>query len=586
MGEPPPSEPPPLSESETTQPSSSTSSSSSSQNSNSSETNENVNQNQMSANEHGQKMRNFYFEGYRSRKLQSRDKHLEFLEKESNRLAFHFKFENCCKLVVDKNSKVNSKTVFEAIKNSTNAEEYAKIVSIYAFKSQNVWIIELKDANSHLEFINKCIKVNETIYTLIDANVRAHTINLEPKIFTLTAILRIHWLPASLNSYEIQKFLEEKCKIRSLEVVKEYIGESFKPYIINEKSLHDKNINNGVFRVKVKYDVDVHDHLLDLMGIVDIGGLRALIELVGQPPKCLFCKNFGHYRKDCGKKKLKCSKCNKIGHEASGCNAASRFFSSESNENEEYVGMENEMDTNDNQASGEVNQNSGEANQASGEANQASGESNQASGEANQASGEANQASGEANQASGVANQASGEAEQATGGADRVSDEANGAPHVENSFFENSNQAENSDINKENEEIMSLEIKKEKISKLKNTSVSSEPKSSQSNSSASVSAKPEKPLKQNKPKVLSKAEVRRMAAEQKILDQAEKIKADKKERARLAEEELKRTNAHALDASLKRRRQSDGVSYGKDGKEIPGGFASKSRTELVSDWDQ
>ena len=42
------------------------------------------------------------------------------------------------------------------------------------------------------------------------------------------------------------------------------------------------------------------------------------------PPKCLYCKSFGHIRRNCGKLKLHCTKCNRNGHDASKCNLANR----------------------------------------------------------------------------------------------------------------------------------------------------------------------------------------------------------------------------------------------------------------------
>ena len=49
--------------------------------------------------------------------------------------------------------------------------------------------------------------------------------------------------------------------------------------------LNFNNFSMPSYSLTDVFDKGVHDHLLDLMGIVDIGGLRALIELVGQPPK-------------------------------------------------------------------------------------------------------------------------------------------------------------------------------------------------------------------------------------------------------------------------------------------------------------
>ena len=78
-------------------------------------------------------------------------------------------------------------------------------------------------------------------------------------------------------------------------------------------------IENGVYSVKVSYDIDDHDNFLNFAGFHRVEGLGALIQINGAGSKCLQCNKWGHVRKDCPNAKTKCASCNKTGHNASSC---------------------------------------------------------------------------------------------------------------------------------------------------------------------------------------------------------------------------------------------------------------------------
>ena len=87
---------------------------------------------------------------------------------------------------------------------------------------------------------------------------------------------------------------------------------------------------------------------MDFIGLQKVDGEDALFQISGAPPKCLYCKTFGHMRKECPKLKTKCSKCNKTGHESSSCTIANRIASDNNansalQENDELV----EIDVNE-----------------------------------------------------------------------------------------------------------------------------------------------------------------------------------------------------------------------------------------------
>ena len=96
---------------------------------------------------------------------------------------------------------------------------------------------------------------------------------------------------------------------------------NFLLYLDNEREKwKGAEVQNGVFKVKVEFNFDYYERLLEWAGINIIGGYSALIQVCGAPMKFFFCKKYGHVRKNCTRASLKCNKCNRKGHNTEECN--------------------------------------------------------------------------------------------------------------------------------------------------------------------------------------------------------------------------------------------------------------------------
>ena len=123
----------------------------------------------------------------------------------------------------------------------------------------------------------------------------------------MSVFIRIHWLPTGLKS-EIEEFIEKEATFLTVEEIKSEKWEQ-----------GQSSIENGVYSVKVKYDIDDHHNFLRFGGYHKINGLGALIQIRGMPEKCLQCSEFGHIRKDCPERSQKCRSCGKTGHSTQRC---------------------------------------------------------------------------------------------------------------------------------------------------------------------------------------------------------------------------------------------------------------------------
>ena len=123
----------------------------------------------------------------------------------------------------------------------------------------------------------------------------------------MSVFIRVHWLPSGFK-INLTKFLKEEAKFLTVLELKSETWEKGK-----------SSIENGVYTVKVSYDIDDHGNFLDFAGYHRIDGIGALFQINGAPPKCLQCNKWGHIRKECPDEKKICSSCNKTGHEANNC---------------------------------------------------------------------------------------------------------------------------------------------------------------------------------------------------------------------------------------------------------------------------
>ena len=221
-----------------------------------------------------------------------------------------FEFKNSIKIVNSTNDYVlSSRSIFEALK-SLIGNDIRNATSIAQYNDSKTFIITFNETFQATSILGSTIKIDGRFFTIIHANTPA-----TPKIVTLTATLRIHWLPAELKLETIKSYFSELItpKLEVLECTQERFREEDMAYL-----------HNGVVRIKLKYNIKDHENLLNLLGIVKINGHRALIQLVGYPPKCLLCNKFGHVKKECPNLVKKCSKCSISGHNDDECTLARR----------------------------------------------------------------------------------------------------------------------------------------------------------------------------------------------------------------------------------------------------------------------
>ena len=224
-----------------------------------------------------------------------------------------WKFKNCCLLTLDENNKSNPNNVFNCIKLALNTVEPSKIAAISQFASSRNWQIQFKDESFFLAALGKTVQIDGSSYTLQDANeFERRTKTVEKKPITMNVFLRVHWLPHGFEN-KVVEFLKNEAKF--LTVVKT---------AVERWEAGKSSIENGIISVKVNYEVQNHESLLEFAGIHRVDGQTALFQISGAAPKCLFCKEFGHMRRDCGKIALKCSSCGKRGHESLDCNWSRR----------------------------------------------------------------------------------------------------------------------------------------------------------------------------------------------------------------------------------------------------------------------
>ena len=97
--------------------------------------------------------------------------------------------------------------------------------------------------------------------------------------------------------------------------------------IENEKCREEemKYIENGIIRIKVKYNLESHSEFLqNVVSIKEICVNKVLIQLCGNLPKCLHCSQLGHLSSNCELKKILFKMCKKWTSE---CNLAKSLFS-------------------------------------------------------------------------------------------------------------------------------------------------------------------------------------------------------------------------------------------------------------------
>ena len=268
----------------------------------------------------------FNLANYHAKKMFFKEKYVNSIKKLTNNYNKEkrkLQFKNCCMLTFDEECEIKASEVGKTL--LLNLKKSLKNISAIApYESSKKWAIQFKDEKAFKENLDKEIEINGARYTLADANqIRKETIKLQN--FTMSVYIRVHWLPTGLQN-EIKSFIEEKAKFLTVLEIKS------EKWDLQKMGLEDNNeIENGVYSVKLAYDVDDHQNFLNFGGYHRINDFGALIQICGMPVQCIQCGDFGHIRKECPERHEKCSSCQKVGHRATRC-WSSRF---NNNNNEE-----------------------------------------------------------------------------------------------------------------------------------------------------------------------------------------------------------------------------------------------------------
>ena len=255
---------------------------------------------------HGKK-EGFNLNTYFVKKWNLREKHRQASQKSIAKESKKWQFVNCCLLTIDEKVQVKPNEVFGILKASLN-DSLDKIVSIGQFGSSKNWTIQFRDTASYEMNQGKEIIILNEKHSLKDANLIEKKEKIKPdNQYTMTVFVRIHWLPSGFKT-KITEFLREEARFLTVMVVKSETWEEGK-----------SSIENGVYSVKVRYDIDDHDNFLNFAGYHRVDGLGTLIQINGAGSKCLQCSKWGHIRKECPNNYKKCTTCHKTGHEAGNC---------------------------------------------------------------------------------------------------------------------------------------------------------------------------------------------------------------------------------------------------------------------------
>jgi hypothetical protein len=237
----------------------------------------------------------FYFEDYYNRRL---DLYTKLKSAPEKRRKFH---KSIRITTIENNSKqLTSLKIFKSLKESYGIDT-SVIESIYQYENSKTFIVKFKDQTDDLIIKNIINDKKDETLRIVDPNEISHNINVSIK-----AVLRFHWLPHDMNKEKIKEYLTKNIKVGDVS------KEKFKEPDMAQ-------IENGVIRIKIEYDITYHNTFLELIGLKKIDNQRCLIQLCGVPPKCLICDNSSHKVAVCPKKNLFCTKCNKKYHTIENC---------------------------------------------------------------------------------------------------------------------------------------------------------------------------------------------------------------------------------------------------------------------------
>ncbi|RNA12522.1 hypothetical protein BpHYR1_004430 [Brachionus plicatilis] len=205
----------------------------------------------LNANQNDKRGSRFCLKSYYSRKVVLKQKYSERMENQKIQL------KSCCLMSFEQKNRVNADKLVESIKEALIADEFESILQVGQFRSTKIWSIHFKDNDKFVSASNKKFKFDNNMYRLIPANEfdKKNEKNTENNEFIMTAFYRIHWLPLDAPDNEIEEFFNSNLSNVDVDEIK------------HEKLKLFENINNGVVKIKVKYNVSLHNAVLDFAGL-------------------------------------------------------------------------------------------------------------------------------------------------------------------------------------------------------------------------------------------------------------------------------------------------------------------------------
>lgn len=194
------------------------------------------------------------------------------------------------------------KDVLDAIESSGHLKiEQVDIVS-QIFNNKH-WFITLKKDVRASDFFGKKLEIKSKEYELRDANDRS------PK----EQFFKLLWWPHYFELSKIRTFFV-KNNYNVIEIQDEY------------DQAH-QTVKSGNLLIKAKLVEGFQDKKETWLrtGRYEQDGIKFYLLRKGDRPVCMYCEQIGHMRKDCPKRKLHCSKCNKTGHSENECTFAKKL---------------------------------------------------------------------------------------------------------------------------------------------------------------------------------------------------------------------------------------------------------------------
>jgi hypothetical protein len=231
-------------------------------------------------------------------------------------------------LSLDKVDGQKPEDIERSIKSTLGDDLWTSVVAIGQFHSPRNWAIDFNNENAFSDAIGLNVEIGGKNFNFTDARKFGKEKNGESKEWRMYAYYRVHWLPNGFCIDELGEFLKQNVngfKTRNMKILE----------ITKEKSSIDDKVNNGIFNIKIEFQLESFDEIRNFAGFHLIDGLSALVQLSGMPPKCLFCERFGHIKRNCPDLKKLCQKCNKRGHLIANCNFAKSMFSRNGPEDEQ-----------------------------------------------------------------------------------------------------------------------------------------------------------------------------------------------------------------------------------------------------------